>query len=148
MEEKKTTLKKLTKEQQAILEDAVPRYGDNKKIESDVKKVLAEDNKTIKTILAGCTDKKFTAGGYTATYSISESKDINEEKLLQMLLERYKDTSEKLGIIKTQQYVDTKLLTDLAYSNKLPKELIIDMDKCKEVNTTAKLLIKKTKEDK
>ena len=85
----------------------------------------------------------YTSKGYKATKFISKRESFNEVKLLKVLQDVNID-----GLIKTKQYVDMDVLENALYRGQLSEEVILTLDKCKEVKEVVTLKITKVKEKK
>ena len=66
---------------------------------------------------------------------------MNEEKLLTLLKEKGYET-----VIRTKEYVDMDLLEDALYHDRIDKDTVVEMDKCRESKEIVQLRISKKKE--
>ena len=125
------------------LDNLIPAYAENKAILDDYKKICDKENKQIKELM---TDDTYEAGGYKATKSVQVRESMNEDKLLDML----KDVggSYENGLIKTKEYVDMDVLESMLYKGKIPKDILMQIDKCRESKEVVTLRISKIKENK
>lgn len=124
------------------LDDLIPRYAENKALLDDYKKVCDEENKKIKDMME---EGSYESGGYKATKSVQHRESMNEDKLLELL----KNTSAIYhGIIKTKEYVDMNALESALYKGTLSKDVLLEIDKCREVKEVVTLRISKVKEKK
>ena len=124
------------------LDTLIPQYAENKSILDDYKKICDKENKQIKELM---TDDTYEAGGYKATKSVSVRETMNEDKLLELLIDKgYKDTK----VIKQKYYVDMDALESAIYSGQIPKEDLLAIDKCRESKEVVTLRISKVKENK
>lgn len=124
------------------LDNLIPAYAENKAILDDYKKICDKENKQIKELM---TDDTYEAGGYKATKSVQVRETMNEDKLLELLIDKgYKDTK----VIKQKYYVDMDALESAIYSGQIPKEDLLAIDKCRESKEVVTLRISKIKENK
>lgn len=124
------------------LDNLIPQYAENKSILDDYKKICDKENKQIKELM---TDDTYEAGGYKATKSVQVRESMNEDKLLELLIDKgYKDTK----VIKQKYYVDMDALESAIYSGQIPKEDLLAIDKCRESKEVVTLRISKVKENK
>lgn len=128
----------------------VERYGNLKKEMDSYKPQVNEDNKAIKEIMSKEGIKEFTAGGFTAKYSVAVSEGFDEEKLLAKL-EKMTYTSENgckvavgsgLSVIKMKPTIDMEALENAIYNGHINAA---DLADCKVRTETPKLTIKEAK---
>lgn len=83
--------------------------------------------------------------GFKVTITIQDKSTMNEEKLIKFL----KKNKLNKGIVKRREYVDSDALENAIYNGIIPKNMLVEMDKCKEPNfiEVLKLTKKKKKED-
>lgn len=127
------------------LDELVPQYGKNKAQENSLKKTIEAQNSEIKQLLADHGVTEHTAGGYTVTVSTTEKSSFNMPKLIETIKLDKKLASQ---VIKTQEYVDMDTLESLIYSGKIDTEMLLDMDKCRNVTSVVTLRVKKSKKKK
>ena len=127
------------------LDELVPLYGKNKAEENRLKKITEAQNSEIKQLLAEHGVTEHTAGGYTVTVSTTEKFSFNMPKLIETIK---LDKSLASKVIKTQEYVDMDALENLIYSGKVDTEMLLDMDKCRDVTKTVTLRVKKASKKK
>ena len=125
------------------LDALIPRYAVNKEQMDELKKVCDVQNKEIKELMLSENLDLYTSKGYKATKFISKRESFNEAKLLKALQDVNID-----GLIKTKQYVDMDVLESALYRGQLSEEVILTLDKCKEVKEVVTLKITKVKEKK
>ncbi len=124
------------------LDVLIPQYAENKAMLDDYKKICDTENKQIKELMEEGT---YEVGGYKATKSVSVRESLNEDKLLELLLDKgYGNTS----VIKQKYYVDMDALESAIYSGQIPKEDLLEIDKCRESKEVVTLRISKVKENK
>lgn len=132
---------------QVQLSNLVAMYGNNKSKFDTLKKECDVQNAEIKTLMSELNCTEYTSGGYTAKYSIQHRESMNEDKLLELLSEDYQYYLD-LGIIKQKDYIDSDMLEDAIYHNKIDKDTILKMDLCRETKDVPTLKISKSKENK
>lgn len=141
-------MKNLNEETKQALDKLVPSYGKHKTEALSLKKIVDNENGQIKNIMAAEELEEYSTGGYTVKYKVTESDDINSDKLLEMLNSKYSALCHELGIIKTREYIDDAVLEACIYNHTVSKEFILDMDSCRETTKTAKLTFSKDKRTK
>ena len=124
------------------LDKLIPPYGILKDQISEDTKAANELNTHIKKLMdeQGLDEKE--VGGYIVKYSVRESEYFDTEELLEFCREH----KELAGCIKTQEYVDMDELENLMYNKKVPKKILLKMDKLRKKSSTAYLNISKAKE--
>lgn len=123
----------------------IPEYGSHKSTLDEYDKICKSENAEIKRIMEEEGIDNMQAGGYKVTYSVRESNTMNEDKLLALLQDK---VSAESGIVKTKKYVDMDALESAIYNGAIPKEVLIEMDNCREKKQTVSLRITKVKEKK
>lgn len=124
------------------LEELIVRYGTNKADYDSLKKVVDADNSEIKKLMSEQNINEYSYGGYNAKMTIQNRESINEEKLLTLL-----GSVDNLpnDIIKTKSYVDMDVLESAIYNNLIPNDVLIEMNKCREIKQVQTLKITKSK---
>ena len=125
--------------------DLIPNYGSHKSTLDEYTKICKAENEEIKRIMSEEGLDSMTTGGYKVTYSTTARNTMNEDKLLALLQDK---VSAESGIIKTKQYVDMDALENAIYNGSIPKEVLIEMDNCREKKEVVTLRITKAKEKK
>ena len=137
--------------EKSLLSQLVERYGNLKTEMDSYKKQVEADNAEIKKIMKDSGIDSFTAGGYTASYSVAVSENFDEDKLIAKLEHlTYQDPNSGatvcvgsgLGIIKMRPYVDMEALENAIYNGNVNAA---DLADCKVRKETPKLTIKKEK---
>lgn len=126
------------------LNTLIPQYAMNKSELDDYKKICEKENAQIKSIMADFALQHFEAGGYKASYSVSTRESMNEELLLQIA---HKNHIEDL-IVKTKEYIDFDALESAIYNGIISEDVLLEMDKAKEVKEVVTLRVTKVKEKK
>lgn len=128
------------------LDELIPQYAQNKAEMDSYKKICDSENAQIKALMADLDDPVYEAGGYKATYSVQERESMNEDILL--------DIAHHFGlseIVKTKEYIDFDALEKAIYDGKISDDILLEMNKAKEVKEVVTLRvtkIKKKREDK
>ena len=125
------------------LDNLIPRYAENKSELDGYKKICDKENAQIKAIMKDFVVDKYEAGGYKASYSVSTRESMNEEMLLSI--------AHIYGIpeiVKTKEYIDFDALEKAIYDGKISKEILLEMDRAKEVKEVVTLRVTKIKEKK
>lgn len=125
------------------LDTLIPQYAENKSILDDYKKICDDENKQIKEMME---EGSYEAGGYKATKSVQIRESMNEDKLLDIL--QNISGSYENGLIKTKEYVDMDVLESMLYKGLIDKEVLMEIDKCRESKEVVTLRISKVKEKK
>lgn len=124
------------------LDTLIPQYAENKSMLDDYKKICDEENKQIKDMME---EGSYEAGGWKATKTISTRETMNEDKLLDVAK---KNSYYLSDIIKTKEYIDMDKLESLLYKGNISKEVLLEIDKCRESKEVVTLRISKVKEKK
>jgi hypothetical protein len=122
----------------------IPEYGSHKSTLDEYDKICKSENAEIKRIMKEEGIDNMQAGGYKVSYSVRETSTMNEDKLLALLQDK---VSAESGIVKTKKYVDMDALESAIYNGAIPKEVLIEMDNCREKKQTVSLRITKVKEE-
>jgi len=129
-------------ERKQTLADLVPLYGEQNAECNALKKVVADLNSKIKTAIheARKENTDIEIDGWKVTLSVSDNSTFNEDKLIEFA------KAHKLNIVKKKEYIDFDALEGLIYNGKIDKELLVEMDSCKEVSTKETLRCTRMKE--
>ena len=122
------------------LDELIPRYAANKAEADSYKKLCEKENAEIKSIMKSFVVQAYQAGGYKASYSVSKRESMNEEMLLQI--------AHMHGIpeiVKTKEYIDYDALEHAIYNGQISDEVLMEMDKAKEVKEVVTLRVSKVK---
>lgn len=126
------------------LDTLIPQYAENKSMLDDYKKICDTENNKIKELME---EGSYEAGGYKATKSIQKRESMNEEKLLSVM-DSYGKLARDLGIIKTKEYIDMDALESAIYRGDITKDVLLEIDKCRDTKEVVTLRIVKVKEKK
>ena len=124
------------------LDTLIPQYAENKSMLDDYKKICDDENKQIKDMME---EGSYEAGGWKATKTISTRETMNEDKLLDVAK---KNSYYLSDIIKTKEYIDMDKLESLLYKGNISKDVLLEIDKCRESKEVVTLRISKVKEKK
>lgn len=120
------------------LDVLIPQYAENKSILDDYKKICDDENKQIKELMD---EGSYVVGDWKATKIVTVRESFNEDKLL----ETVKNLAIK-GIVKKKEYVDMDALESAIYKGKISKEMLLEIDKCRETKEIVALRVSKNKE--
>ena len=130
-----------------ILDSLVPQYAQNKSELDSYKKICDLESTKIKQIMEDLVLQQYVVGNYKVTRSVTEKETIDEDILLKIMSEQNVDYR-KLGVIKTKDYVDFDAFEKAVYNGDITQEMLVDMDKAKEVKTVVSLRLSKVKKRK
>ena len=132
------------------LDALIPQYAANKAELEDYKKICDKENAIIKSIMADMDEPTYEAGGYKATYSVSQRESMNEEMLISMFtsVPGFVKVAEQFGIVKTKEYIDYDALENALYNNAISNDQVIEMNKAREVKEVVTLRVTKIKKKK
>lgn len=127
------------------LDELVPRYGEEKSVMDRYKKLCDADNAEIKTIMTDLALQHYTAGDYKVVRSVQERESIDEDLLLTILQNSPEPEIRLNGIIKTKEYVDFDALEAALFRERLPKSVLLEIDKARTIKPVVTLRISKVK---
>lgn len=122
------------------LDILIPRYVENKVEMESYKKICDRENAQIKSIMKDFAVQNYATGGYKATYSVSTRETMNEEMLLEI--------AHNFGIpeiVKTKEYIDFDALENAIYNGRISQEVLLEMNKAKEIKEVVTLRVTKIK---
>lgn len=123
------------------LDTLIPQYAANKSELDSYKKICDKENAQIKEIMRDLVLSNYTAGGYKASYTVQHRESMNEDVLLEI--------AHHYGIpeiVKTKEYIDFDALENAIYNGKISQDILVEMDKAKEVKEVVTLRVSKVKE--
>lgn len=126
------------------LDTLIPTYAKNKAMLDDYKKICDDENKQIKELMD---EGSYETSGWKATKSIQHRETMNEDKLLD-ILKQYPTACYEQGLIKTKEYVDMDVLESMIYKGVIDKNVLLEIDKCRESKEVVTLKVTKVKEKK
>lgn len=124
------------------LDTLIPQYAANKSEMESYKKICDRENAEIKSIMKSFVVPNYETGGYKASYIVSKRETMNEEMLLEIA--HMHGISE---IVKTKEYIDYDALEHAIYNGLISDEVLMEMDKAKEVKEIVTLRISKVKNE-
>lgn len=125
------------------LEQLIDAYALNKNELDGYKKICDAENAEIKALMTELELDKASTEDYTATLSIQHRETMDEDKLLEVLRNAgYADI-----VIRTKEYVDMDLLEAAIYHDRIDKDTLLAMQRCKEVKEVQTLKISKRKKE-
>ncbi len=125
------------------LEQLIDAYALNKNELDSYKKICDAENAEIKALMTELELDKASTEDYTATLSIQHRETMDEDKLLEVL----RDAGYADIVIRTKEYVDMDLLEAAIYHDRIDKETLFAMQRCKEVKEVQTLKISKRKKE-
>lgn len=125
------------------LNELIPLYGEKNTECNALKKVVSDLNSKVKTEIKRVKKENsdIIIDGWKCSLTISESYDFNEERLIEFCKEN------KINVVKKKEYIDFDALEKLIYNGKISEDIIIEMDKCRDLKTKETLRCSKGKED-
>lgn len=127
------------------LDELIPIYAANKLELDSYTKLCKDENSQIKKLMAELNTEyegKYATGKYKASYSISKRETMNEDILLD-IAHKY-----NIEVIKTKEYIDYDKLESLIYNGNLSKDILLEMNKAKEVKIVETLRVSEIKKKK
>ena len=123
------------------LNEAINRYGENKEKESKLKKLLEQDNKTIKEQLKSGTHD---TGDFVATIKEITSEDFDNDKLVAKLKQIWAEEHGSMTnpYLKITFTPNMEAIEDAIYNNELDP---LELQGCKVTKVTQRLTIKRSK---
>lgn len=122
------------------LDELIPQYALNKSEMDSYKKLCDKENAQIKSIMQNFGMPTYNVGDYKASYIISKRESMNEDKLLEIA--HFYGIPE---IVKTKEYIDFDALENAIYNGKISDDVLLEMDKAKEVKEVVTLRVTKIK---
>ena len=122
------------------LEELIPQYALNKSELDSYKKICDKENAEIKQLMLSDNLDKKEVGGYRATCTVSTRESMNEEMMLEI--------AHNFGIpeiVKVREYIDYDALEKAIYDGNLSKDVLLEMEKAKEVKEVITLKVSKIK---
>ena len=134
------------------LDELIPVYGEKNDTAKELKKVLSDLGSKIKALMKDGSNK-YTAGNYTARYTVKKSESFDEELFLSKLGTKdcptqFRREAEVLGLVKTKEYVDMDSLENALYHNRVSDSLVKELESCTSVKEIPTLTVTKIKEKK
>lgn len=132
------------------LERLIPQYAQNKLELDSYKKLCDRENAKIKSIMKDFSLQRYEAGGYKATYTLQQRESMSEDILLSLFtsVPGFVGIANECGIVKTKEYIDFDALEKSIYDGKFSDEMILELQKAKNVKEVVTLKVTKIKEKK
>lgn len=124
------------------LDTLIPQYAANKSEMESYKKICDRENAEIKSIMKSFVVPTYQTGEYRASYIVSKRETMNEEMLLEIA-----HTHGISEIVKTKEYIDFDALEHAIYNGKISADILMEMDKAKEVKEVVTLRVSKVKNE-
>lgn len=121
------------------LDDLISKYAENKEKLDAFQKLTEAENKEIKFLMKSSGETEHISDDYKAAYIVSTRESMNEDMLLE-IAHRY-----GIPIIKTKEYIDFDALESAIYGNRIPNNVLMEMDKAKTKKEVVTLRITKLK---
>lgn len=133
-----------------MLDKLIPQYAENKSQLDNYKKICDKENATIKSMMAELDEPFYEAGGYKATYSVSQRENLNEEILLSLFtsVPSFHKITDEYEIVKQRPYIDFDVLEKAIYDGKLNQDQLLELNKAKETKEVVTLRVTKIKKKK
>ncbi len=125
------------------LDKLVPQYAQTKQQADTYKKQSDKENAEIKSIMTSLALQHYEAGGYKVVRSVQKRESINEEQLIE-IAHKYNIPD----VIKTKEYIDFDALEKAIYDGNISQDILLEMDKAKDVKHVVQLRISKLEEKK
>ena len=88
---------------------------------------------------------EWESGDYIAKFTITKRESMNDDLLLDIAKKHKKEFK---NIIKTREYVDVDELEKAIYHDAIPKKILLELDKAREVKEGPTLRVSKKKKEK
>ena len=124
------------------LNELVPLYGEKNTACNALKKEVADLNSNLKKVIKAF-DKQnedIIIDGWKCKLTVTEDSVLNEARLIEFAKQH------NIDIIRQKEYIDFDALESLIYHGEIAKEVLIEMDSCKDDTTKETLRINKVKE--
>lgn len=118
------------------LESLIERYALNKNELDAYEKLCNKDNSEIKRMMLDDGLDTFISKNYSASISKAKRETFDEDKLIDVL-----KTSNLKSVIKTKEYVDMDALESAIYNGKVPNDVLIKMNDCKNIKEVITLRV-------
>ena len=128
-----------------LLDVLVPQYALNKAEMDSYTKICKRENAQIKDIMTDLALQHYTSEDIKVTCSVSQREKLDEDILLDIF---NKNVSTNLGIVKTKEYIDFDALESAIYKGLIPENILLEMDKAREVKEVVTLKVGKVKKKK
>lgn len=141
LESKSETVAESTNINEDSLKEIVESYISNKKEADKYSKLAKSENDQIKKSFAELKITSCDTDAGTVKLSVSKSESFREDDLIALLKKKKLDKN----IVVMKEVIDFDALESAIYHEIIDTETLKEMDRCKEVKLTEKLLISKKK---
>ena len=131
--------KELGAEPEKSLDELVKSYYTNKLELDDYKKLCDKENAQIKSKMDEMKRETFEVDDLTAKITVRKTESFNEEKLLDVVKKYH------INCVRTREYVDMDALESEIYTGEVPKDVLLELNACKEIKETKALTITRKK---
>ena len=135
--------RKKVEEKTQTLEELIPLYGEQNTECNALKKKVADLNSKIKTVIRE--EKKLNTDivvdGWKCSLTVADTSEFNEDRLIEFCKQN------KIDVVRTKEYIDGAELERLIYNGLIEKDVLLEMDKCKDAKSKETLRCVKVKED-
>ena len=130
-------------EQKDDLKNLIPEYGKKNTECNSLKKVVSDLNTRIKKAIKDNkkSNEDIIVDGWVCKLAVKEKSTFNEDRLIEFCKKN------KIDVVRTKEYVDADALEKLMFNGSISKELILEMDKCKDTSMDERLSCSKVKEN-
>ena len=123
--------KKVVEAKVQTLNDLILEYGPLNTECNALKKTVADLNSKIKLAIhdAKKENESIEVEGWRCTLSVTDDSSFNEDRLIDFCKRN------NIKVVKKKEYIDHAELERLIYNGKISKEMLVEMDKCKDSKT-------------
>ena len=123
-----------------VLDELIPRYGEDKQELDHYTEICKQENESIKSALTNIGQNTYSAGGYTVKKTTVQKESMDEAKLIKVLKEH--SIPNCIDIV---ERVNMDALEAYLYNNTPSVELAADIDRCRTIKDVIQLRISKSK---
>ena len=138
-------MKRIKRDVQERLENLIREFGTHKAKADKLKTQCDAENAEIKQIMTEQQIDEWESGDYIAKFTITKRESMNDDMLLDIAKKHKKEFK---NIIKTREYVDMDELEKAIYHDAIPKAILLELDKAREVKEVPTLRVSKKKKEK
>lgn len=117
----------------------IAEYGTLNSDLNNLKRNVDTLNKEIKAEMKERELTSYETNGWTASYQIRKSENIDEDKVINILTE----ANVADGIVKYKPYIDEDALESAIYNGALSKEVLLKIQDCKTSKEVVALVVKR-----
>ena len=123
--------KKVAEAKAPTLNELILEYGPLNTECNTLKKTVADLNSKIKLAIhdAKKENESIEVEGWRCTLSVTDDSSFNEDRLIDFCKRN------NIKVVKKKEYIDHAELERLIYNGKISKEMLVEMDKCKDSKT-------------